>query len=60
MHINTRIKKLEREAHAKTNKHTKIEIYIADWCDCKPNNSLPAKEYINGELIINVSANVEE
>ncbi len=64
MHINTRIKQLEREAHKKAHKYMKIEIEIGEWCcdigssckKCKDRPKLKLKEYVNGELIINVGA----
>lgn len=68
MHINARIKQLEREADKKTSKkYMKIEIEMGNCCcdegncnKCKNQSKLPVKEFVNGELIINVGADVKD
>lgn len=66
MHINSRIKRLERKANNKLKKHTIITVSIGEWrcdngtCDkCKTKKDLPFKEYQkDGTLIINVGADL--
>lgn len=66
MSINNRIKHLERNAHAKVHKYHKIELYIADWCECNNDDcencgssDLPSRQIIDGEIVINVGADDE-